>query len=218
MRKSAAWGALLLTGVSAGCVAPPPPLPPLVAVPGLGKTDEAFRQDDAACRTVAAEPPPGQPASTAPATAGQANASAETAFTVETLPPGAIYLRCMTARQNQVQPLAPAVPLYAYYQPYPIYAGIGFGDPFFYDYGYPFGFRYGFGFGYGRFGYGRFGYGGRYFGHYGGYGGYRGFGGYRGYGGGFAHGGDGGYGGGFAHAGSATAVSAATARLPVLLA
>ena len=187
----AAWGVVLLTGVLAGCVSPPPPQP-LVAVPGPGKTDDAFRQDDAACRTVAAEPPPAQPsgtpASTAPATVQPpANAAPPAA---EVLPPGAIYLRCMTARQNLVQPLAPAVPLYAYNQPYPIYAGVGYGDPFIYNYGYPFGFGYG-------FGYGRFGYGGRYFGHYRGFGGYRGYGFRGGYGRGFAHGGfgRGGFGG-----------------------
>ncbi len=162
MGKSIALGAVLLTGVLAGCVAPPPPPPPLVAVPGPGKTDDAFRQDDAACRTVAAEPPPAQPvgtpASTAPAaTEAQANAVPSTtgaAPAVGTLPPGAVYLRCMTARQNLVQPLAPAVPLYAYYQPYPIYAGVGFGCPFCYDNGYPVGFGYGLGLGFGRLGYG----------------------------------------------------------------
>ena len=194
MRRAVAWGAVLLTGVLAGCVAPPSPQP-LVAEPGPGKTDDAFRQDDAACRTVAVEPPPAQPggtpASTAPATVQPpANATPPTVGTapvVETLPPGAVYLRCMTARQNLVQPLAPAAPLYAYYQPYPIYAGVGYGYPFFYNYGYP-NYGYPFGFGYG-FGYGRFGYGGRYFGPYRGFGGYRGYGFRGGYGRGFGHGG-----------------------------
>ena len=188
MRRTVGLGAVLLTGVLAGCVAPPPPQP-LVSVPGPGKTDDAFRQDDAACRAVAVAPPAqpiGTPASTAPATVQpSANAAPPTEGTtpvVEILPPGAVYLRCMTARQNLVQPLAPAVPLYAYYQPYPVYAGVGYGYPFFYGYGYPFGFGYG-------FGYGRFGYEGRYFGHYRGFGGYRDYGFRGGYGRGFGHGG-----------------------------
>ena len=54
MRRVVASGVVLLAGVLAGCVAPPPPAP-LVVVPGPGKTDVAFRQDDAACRTVAAD-------------------------------------------------------------------------------------------------------------------------------------------------------------------
>jgi hypothetical protein len=185
---------LLLTGVLAGCVAPPPPLPPqapLVAVPGPAKTQADFQQDDAACRAAVAGLPPGAPnqPSAEQVRAAQAAAQANVAPPpAEALPPGVAYLRCMTARQNLVQPLAPPVPLYAYYPAYPVYAGIGFGYPFFYDD--VFAIRFGYGFGYGRYGYG---YGYRGFGGYGhrGYGGYGGFrgGGYRG---GFGHGGFGG--------------------------
>ena len=195
MNRTVALGAVLLTGVLAGCVAPPPPSPPqppLVAVPGPAKTEAEFRQDDTACRAAVAELPSGvsaQPTAeqvrAAQATAqstGQANVAPPP---VEPLPPGVAFLRCMTARQNLVQPLAPPVPLYAYYPAYPVYAGVGFGYPFFYDD--VFAVRFGYGFGFGRFGYG---YGYRGFG-------YRGYG-YRGYAGGFGHGGfgHGGFGGG----------------------
>ncbi len=176
MNGAVAWGAVLLTGVLAGCVAAPlpPPSAPLVAVPGPAKTEAEFRQDDAACRAAAAGLPPGAPdqPTAAQVNAVQANAAPPPA---EALPPGVAYLRCMTARRNLVQPLAPPVPLYADYPAYPVYAGIGFGYPFFYDD--VFALRFGYGFG--RFGYG-YGYRG-----YGGYGGFRA----GGYGGGFGHGG-----------------------------
>jgi hypothetical protein len=226
MRLNPTLGAVLLAGGLASCVAPPPPAfvaapqaapAQLVAVPGPGKTPVAFQQDDAACRTaVAALPSAAQAQPTAEqlaaarssvvlateAGAGPVGTSSTPPPPAEALPPGVAYLRCMTSRQNQVQQLAPAVQFYAYYPAYPIYPGIGFGYPFFYDDVFAFRFGYGFGFGgYGRYGYGGYGgyrggyggYGGYYRGGYGGYGGYRGgYGG--GYGGGF-HGG--GFGGGF---------------------
>ncbi len=193
MNRTIPWGALLLTGVLAGCVAPPPPQAqaPLVAVPGPAKTEAEFRQDDAACRAATAELPPDAPSQPTAEQVRAAQAAAQGNVApppAEALPPGVAYLRCMTARQNLVQPLAPPVPLYAYYPTYPVYAGIGFGYPFFYDdvfalrFGYGFGrFGYGYGYGYGYRGVGGYGYRG-----YAGYG-HRGFGG--GYGGGFGHGG-----------------------------
>ena len=212
MRMTPLLGAVLLAGGVAGCVAPPPqPLvavapqayqSPLVAVPGPGKTQAAFQQDDAACRAAIAALPPGaaqaQPTAEQLAVARSSAAQAAEAGPAgigsapppaEALPPGVAYLRCMTARQNVVQQLAPTAPLYAYYPAYPIYPGIGFGYPFFYDD--VFAFRFGFGFG----GYNRFGYG------YGGYRGGHGYdgGGYARGGGGFREGGFGGhgFGGGF---------------------
>ena len=222
MRLNPTFGAVLLASSLAGCVAPPPPPPAfvaapqaapaqLVAVPGPGKTPVAFQQDDAACRAAVAILPPtaqAQPTAEQLAAARSTVALATEAGAgpvgtssapppAEALPPGVAYLRCMTSRQNQVQQLAPTVPLYAYYPAYPIYYGVGFGYPFFYDD--VFAFRFGYGFGrYGRYGYGGYrggygGYGGYYRGGYGGYGGFRGgYGG--GYGGGF-HGGGGGFGG-----------------------
>ncbi len=193
MRKIAALTAILLAGGLAGCVMPPPPPPqaPLVAVPGPAKTEAAFRQDDTACRAAAADLPAGAPSQPTEAQRRAALSAATQADAVppppEALPPGVAYLRCMTARQNLVQPLALAVPTYAYYPAYPIYAGVGFGYPFFYDDA--FAFRFGYGFGYGR--YGGYGYGGRRYGDFRGYEGFR-----EGrYGGGFRTGGFGG--GGF---------------------
>ena len=210
MRLNSTLAAVLLASGLAGCVAPPPPPPAfvaapqpapaqLVAVPVPGKTPAAFQQDDAACRTAIASLPPVAQAQPTPeqlaaaqssavmateAGAGPVGTSSAPPPPATALPPGVAYLRCMTSKQNQVQQLAPAVQLYAYYPSYPIYPGIGFGYPFFYDD--VFAFRFGFGFG----GYGRYGYGGYYRGGYGGYGGY-----YRGgYGGGF---GGGFHGGGF---------------------
>ncbi len=196
MSRTVALGALLLTGVLAGCVAPPPPppqQPPLVAVPGPAKTQAEFQGDDAACRAAVAVLPSDAPAQPTAEQVRAAQAAGQPAVPpppAEALPPGVAYLRCMTSRQNLVQPLAPPVPLYAYYPAYPVYAGIGFGYPFFYDD--VFALRFGYGFGFGRFGYG---YGYRGFGGYG-YRGYAGYGGYRGYGGGFGHGGFGGHFGG----------------------
>ena len=232
MREARLAGAMLLAVGVAGCVAPPAPVPvyavpapaqapaPLVAAPGPGKTEAAFQADDRACRADVARLP--KRAAAEPTAAQlQAAQAAEADPNVppppeSALPPGAAFLRCMTARGNQVQPSqaeAQALPAYGYLPAYPVYAGVGYGYPFFYDdlfllryYG-GFGYR---GYGYGRFGYGgygfrgypRYGYGGRFGGGYG-----RGYygGGYgRGFGGGFGHGGfgHGGFGhGGFGHGG-----------------
>jgi hypothetical protein len=167
MRIVLRTGMVLLLGGLSGCVvAPPPPLQPvpLVAVPGAAKTEAEFRQDDTTCRTAAAPLPP---APSQPATSG-----------VQVPPgpaPAEAYLRCMSAHNNVVQPVAQAEPaLYGYYPAYPVYAGLY--DPYPWLYG-----------GY----YGGFGFYGRCCGGYrGGYGGFRdaGFGG-GGYGGGGFHGG-----------------------------
>jgi len=165
--------AALLMGGLGGCAAQLPAQPsPLVALPGPAKTEAQFRDDDTACRTealqasanVPAQPTAAQPAVAQPAAAqpalDQSQPSANTAVAAA-MPPGAVYLRCMTARQNVVEALNPTPPpLYGYYAPYPTYAGIGFGYPFFYDNFFAFGFYHG---GYGRFhgghgGYGRGGY------------------------------------------------------------
>ncbi len=226
MRGTGLAGAMLLLVGVAGCVAAPPPVPvyavppqapaaapasvaassaPLIASPGPGKTEAAFEADDRACRVdvrrlprrAAAQPSEAQLQA---AQAAQADPNVPPP-TPEALPPGAAFLRCMTARGNQVQPLQPevqALPAYGYLPAYPVYAGVGYGYPFFYDdvfllrsYG-GFGYRgYGFGRfgsgGYGYRGYPGYGYGGRFGGGYG-----RGFsgGGYgRGFGGGFGRGG-----------------------------
>lgn len=173
----------VLAGLT-GCVAPvaPPPAPlPLIAIPGPGKTEQMFRQDDAACRADAAALPfgadPASPSAIAPPTADQTGASADQATPPPSDNPNPVdvYLRCMAAHHDVVRPLTVARPgVYDYYGAfgYPLYAGY---DPFLYD-----GF-YGFGFYGGCCGYR--------------YGGYR-FGGYRGGGGGFRGGGGGGRGGG----------------------
>jgi len=201
MRVVGMLGAVLLAGGLGGCVPPQqqqqalvyaaPPSAPLVAVPGPSKAEAAFRADDAACQADMARLPPvraGQPNAAqlrAAQAAGQAAGTAPELMPLppEELPPGAAYLRCMTSRGNQVQALqAAAPPAYGYLAAYPVYAGIGFGYPFFYDdlfllrfyggfgyrgYGHYRGFGYrGYGYDYGR-GYGGYGYGG---GRYAGYG------------------------------------------------
>jgi hypothetical protein len=153
----------LLTGM-AGCTIVPPPPPPqplLVAYPGAGKDPGLFQQDDAFCKTASASPPgppPGAPVGTPP--------GAEPApGTVPQLTPGQVYLRCMAARGNVIQPLPQAAPppLYAYYAPYPVYGVYGGSYPWLYgDY-----FAFGFGFG----GYRGYGFRDNYF--RGGYGGFR---------------------------------------------
>ena len=224
MRAIWMLGAVLLAGGLSGCVPPPqqqalvyaaPPSAPLVAVPGPGKAEAAFRADDAACQADVARLPPGragQPSAAqlrAAQAAGQAAGAAPELMPLppEELPPGAAYLRCMTSRGNQVQALqAAAPPAYGYLAAYPVYAGIGYGYPFFYDdpfllrfYG-GFGYR-GYGYGYGR-GFGGYGYGRGYSGY--GYGGGR----YAGYGsggrfggGGYSRGDGGGHRGGFGRGG-----------------
>lgn len=216
MRGTGLAGAVLLSVGVAGCVAAPPPVPvyavplqapaaaaaaapsaPLIASPGPGKTEAAFEADDRACR-VDVRRLPRQAAAQPTEAQLQAAQAAQADPNVpppppEALPPGAAFLRCMTARGNQVQPLQPevqALPAYGYLPAYPVYAGIDYGYPFFYDD--VFLLRYYGGFGYRGYGFGRFGYGGY---------GYRG---YPGYGYGARFGGGyygGGYGGGFGHGG-----------------
>ncbi len=200
VRMATVFKAALLMGGLCGCAAQSPAQPsPLVALPGPAKTEVQFREDDAACRTealqassnvpsqsTAVQPAVAQTAAAQP-TLGQGQPSADTAAA---MPPGVVYLRCMTARQNVVESLNPTPPpSYGYYAPYPLYAGVGFGYPFFYDNFFTFGFYHG---GYGHFHGGHGGYGGFRNGGYGrgGFGG-RGF-----AGGGFGGGGFGGRGGG----------------------
>lgn len=154
MRLTAMFKMMPLAALLAGCTAasqsPPQPVP-LVAIPGPAKTEAQFHADDTACRAAAVTLPASAPAQPA---AGQDQAQGDAAAALA-MPPGVIYLRCMAARQNTIEPLAPAPPvLYSYYPAYPIYAGAGFGFPGFYnDFG-AFGF-YGAGFGgfYGGYGY-----------------------------------------------------------------
>lgn len=143
---------MLLTGLG-GCVLPPPlplPPPPLVALPGPGKTEAQFQADDGACRAEADRAPPSETITLSQPTNPPTGAPAPTAMqpTVQ-MTPGMIYLRCMVAHQNVVQPLAPVHPVYyGFYPAYPIY--YGFGDSYPWLYGGPFGFGfYGGGF-YGR--------------------------------------------------------------------
>lgn len=184
MRGIRAFAALVLSGGLAGCTAAAPPLQPapLVAVPGPTKTEAEFHQDDTACRAAAALPanpstPSTRPAAASTPTAVPSNGQAANAIAgqvQEAPPPGLVYLRCMEARQNTVQPLVPAQPvLYGYYAPYPIYDSY----PFYYR-SYPF-FYGGFGVGFFSGGYGR---------HYGGFH-HHGFHGGGFHGGGFGHGG-----------------------------
>ena len=185
MRGIKTFAALVLSGGLAACTAAAPPLQPvpLVAVPGPTKTEAEFRQDDTACRAAAvvlpANPstPSTRPAAPSTPTAAPSNGQATNPVAgqaQDSAPPGLVYLRCMEARQNVVQPLAPAQPvLYGYYAPYPIYDSY----PFYYG-GYPF-FYGGFGVGFFSGGYGR---------HYGGFH-HHGFHGGGFHGGGFGHGG-----------------------------
>ena len=142
---------------------------PLVAVPGPGKTEAQFQADDRVCRADIARLPARQRQPTAAqlraAQAAEADPNAPPP-PPSALPPGAAFLRCMTARGNQVQPLqaqGQALPVYANLPAYPVYAGVGYGYPYFYDD--VFLLRYYGGYGYRGYGYGRFGFGG-----YGGYG------------------------------------------------
>ena len=161
-----------------GCVAAPIPVAPgnipVVAIPGPTKTEAEFRQDDLTCRAAAVPLPPNP---TSP-TASQPAAAQQPEY-----PPGVAYLRCMASRQNTIEPYSIAQPVvYAYYPAYPIYAGIGYGYPYYYG-------------GYASFGFYRLYGGGRYFAFHDGYrGGFR-DGGY--HGGGFRDGGYRGFGGGF---------------------
>ena len=157
----------------AGCVPPPPvyAVPalaaapgqetPLVAVPGPGKTAAAFQADDQACRADTAQLPARPGARPTPAQLRAAQAGAADPGVPppppEALPPGPAFLRCMTARGNQVSPLQAqqAFPAYAYLPAYPVYAGVGFGYPFFYDD--PFLVRYYGVYGYRGYGFGRYG-------------------------------------------------------------
>lgn len=220
MRGTGLAGAMLLSVGVAGCVAVPPPVPmyavppqapmaagaaagapsPLIASPGPGKTEAVFEADDRACRADVRRLPK-RAAAAQPTEAQLQAAQAEQADPnvlpppPQALPPGAAFLRCMTARGNQVQPLQPevqALPAYGYLPAYPVYAGVDYGYPFFYDD--VFLLRYYGGFGYRGYGFGRFGYGGY------GYRGYPGYG-YGGrFGGGYGRGYGGGYGGGgFGH-------------------
>ena len=144
VRMATVFKAALLMGGLGGCAAQSPAQPlPLVALPGAAKTEAQVREDDAACRTEALQAPsnvPSQPTAVQPAAAqsaaaqptlGQGQPSANTAAAAA-MPPGVVYLRCMTSRQNVVESLNPTPPpLYGYYAPYPLYAGVGFGYPFF---------------------------------------------------------------------------------------
>ena len=165
----------MLLGALGGCAEPPPPpqSPPLlVAYPGPTKTTAQFQADDAVCRSAASHPAgaiasgPGSPmrapttsgGNETPSSATPDPAAPQLAGTPPTPPstPGTVYLQCMAAHYNIVQPVAPDVPVaYTYYDPYPVYLGFGDYYPFLYG---------------GYFG----------FGYFGRYGGYRGFHGYRG--------------------------------------
>jgi len=164
MRGSRIVAALLFSGGLAGCVtAPRPPQPaPLVAVPGLTKTEAEFRRDDTVCRAAAVVLPP-NPTATQPSTAAAAApVKLESVKPAEVAqdapPPGLVYLRCMEARQNIIEPLAPAIPVYySYYPAYPVYGG----SPFFFNSFVGFGFYGGhYGRHYGGFHHGGFGRGG----------------------------------------------------------
>jgi len=182
MRRGMTFAAALLSGGLAGCtVAQPPPQPaPLVAVPGPAKAEAEFRQDDTACRAAAVVLPPNPSAAAQPGAAPVSStkpADQAVAQTQDAPPPGLVYLRCMEARHNIVEPLTPVQPApYGYYASYPIYDR----SPYYYG-GSPFFF--------GSFGF----YGGGYRRHYGGYN-HHGFHGGGFHGGGFGHGG-GGHGG-----------------------
>ena len=194
-----AFGVLLLAGL-AGCVAPPPVLvsaplapqqSPFVAVPGPGKTEAAFRTDDAACRN-APSPRPAPGNFTGNSTGNNTANPAATADPTTGYTPGVGYLQCMEARNNLVVPMPASAPpaVYGYLPSYPVYVGpwYGYGYPWYFGsvgFGFFGGYRYGWG--YPGYGYRSYGYGYRGFGGYHGYGGYRG-----GYGGpGGFHGGGG---------------------------
>jgi len=136
MRGSRIIAALLLSAGLAGCVAAPrPPQPaPLVAVPGPTKTEAEFRRDDTVCRAAAVVLPPNPSAAQPSAAAAAAPVKLEPAKPAEPVqaspPPDLVYLRCMEARQNTIEALAPAIPVYySYYPAYPVYGG----SPFFFN-------------------------------------------------------------------------------------
>ena len=151
MRAFRRLGCLALLSALGGCVlAPPlpPPPAPLIALPGPGKTQAQFTADDASCRAAAdatpieglavsvqptpGEPPPGKPPSGTSAAVPAPGSPGGQPQTI-LVTPGMVYLRCMTAHNDAIQPLAPIHPVfYGYYPAYPIYAGFGDYYPFLY--------------------------------------------------------------------------------------
>jgi hypothetical protein len=139
--------------LAACAIAPPPPVP-FTAYPGPGRTPEAFRQDDTACRqqsgTAAPQATPqsaAQPGGTA--AQGEAATVAIPGHVLVSEPQQAAqaeaYLQCMATRGNTVAPIAGAagplpIPYAAYPYPYP---GV-WADPFAYShYGSPWGWSVG---------------------------------------------------------------------------
>ncbi len=123
---------------------------PLVATPGPTKTEAEFRQDDTHCRAQAVQLPP-----TDSPNSPNVNARVNPAGPY---PSGVIYLRCMANAHNTIEPLPVQQPIYTYYEPYPVFVGVGYGYPWFYGYSFSrFGF-YGPRFGgyYGHYNYGRY--------------------------------------------------------------
>lgn len=94
--------ALISAGLLAGCVAYPP-----VVVPGPGKTEAAFQQDDAACRAAIAKAPPPAPQAPGPDP----------------------YAQCMVGRGNVLGPPPPPPPVVYAYPAYPAYP---YDDPWLY--------------------------------------------------------------------------------------
>ena len=99
---------------------------PLVATPGPTKTEAEFRQDDLRCRTQLVQLPQGN-AAAAPSASARINPEGP-------YPTGVMYLRCMANAQNTIEPLSMQRPVYGYYEPYPVFVGVGYGYPWYYGY------------------------------------------------------------------------------------
>jgi hypothetical protein len=123
--------------VLSGCV-PPPTGPTVMALPGHGKSFEAFQQDDVACRQYAAQ----QIGIAAPAAAGSGTAAganytatsyrgAQQVYDID-------YTQCMTAHGDTVQ--APPIGYAGYGYPYSYYPYYPYA---YYPYSYPYGGYYG---------------------------------------------------------------------------
>ena len=119
---------LLALGVVAlgGCVVAPPPGPAMVVLPGKGKDQAAFQQDERRCQQAVAQPPGSAPA----AGANNPYAAAGVAWPGEEL----AYAQCMTTLGDTTQALgAAAYPGYPGYPADPGYPAYGYAA-----YGYPY--------------------------------------------------------------------------------
>lgn len=155
--------ALVMPGILAGCAEAPSamkavdgaqaePRRPLIVVPGPGREDTRFQADDGLCRAnvarmaaenaakPAAQRPPPMPseaemrAARATVLGAAGGRLGDRPPPITALPPGVAYLRCMMVQGHDVRQLRAQPPAtYALFAEEPVFAGSGYGLPFFYD-------------------------------------------------------------------------------------